>query len=273
MHLFFPGMDPYLEEPHLWPTFHTPFLVAIAAQLQPLLEPKYVASVEERVYLTAPQKEVIPDVQIRRTRHSSPLPAAAPVLEADAPTVLRLRRQRRHEVYVAIREVKASQRIVTVIEVLSPSNKRRQGPAQLSYKSAQRETVAQGIHLVEIDLLRHGTHQLRVPRRHARQLAPYDYLICVPRASQRSDVELYARHLRERLPRILLPLVTPDMDVVLDLQAVLERVYYEGRFYLRIDYDQPCQPRLSAEDQAWATQQWQAYRTAHPELFPPEGTP
>ena len=63
----FPGMDPYLEHPVLWEGLHARLVVAIANHLQPRLDPRYVASVEERVYIEGPQRR-IPDVWIQRTR-------------------------------------------------------------------------------------------------------------------------------------------------------------------------------------------------------------
>ena len=61
----FPGMDPYLEHPVLWEGVHARLIVAIANQLQPLIDPRYVTSIEERVYIEGPQRR-IPDVWIQR---------------------------------------------------------------------------------------------------------------------------------------------------------------------------------------------------------------
>ena len=72
----FPGMDPYLEHPVLWEGVHARMVVAIANRLQPLLDPPYVATVEERVYIEGPQRR-IPDVWIQHTnpkrKRGSPL--------------------------------------------------------------------------------------------------------------------------------------------------------------------------------------------------------
>jgi hypothetical protein len=46
----FPGMDPYLENPGLWPEVHSRLLVAIADTLGPQLRPKYRVAIEKRVY-------------------------------------------------------------------------------------------------------------------------------------------------------------------------------------------------------------------------------
>src|SRR4029453_6097996 len=108
-------------------------------------------------------------------------------------------------------------------------------------------------YLLEIDVLGPGPHVLAVPEETARQHGPYDYLVCVNRAvGWREGFQLYPRRLRDRLPRIRLPLAAPDPDVVLDLQAVLARTYEAGGYMERLDYTAPCVPPLSPEDQRWA---------------------
>jgi Protein of unknown function (DUF4058) len=68
----------------------------------------------------------------------------------------------------------------------------------------------------------------------------------------RDRFQLYPRRLRERLPRIRLPLVAPDPDIVLDIQAVLAHTYEAGGYAERLNYAIPCVPPLSPEDQTWA---------------------
>ena len=58
--------------------------------------------------------------------------------------------------------------------------------------------------------------------------------------------------LRQRLPRFRVPLRLRDKDVLLDLQAVLDQCYANGRYDLRIDYAQPPDPPLAEADRAWA---------------------
>ncbi len=55
----FPGMDPYLEHPILWSSVHMRLIVALANQLRPRVRPRYVASVEERVFIEGPDQERI----------------------------------------------------------------------------------------------------------------------------------------------------------------------------------------------------------------------
>jgi hypothetical protein len=253
MQMPFPGMDPYLEHPLLWPSVHQQLLVWIAHQLAPRLRPRYIASVEQRVFIEEPARPTDPAT-------SAPLIVEAPGL---LPEGLEVR-----EAYLEIQDRYRELKVVTAIEVLSPTNK-VPGPGRLSYRIKQRQVLNSECHLVEIDLLRQGRHTLAVPEVLARAAAPYDYLVSVNRWPQRERFELYACRLRDRLPSIKLPLAEPDADVPLDLQMPLEQAYDDGSFMLKVRYDDPCQPPLSADDQAWATACWQTYRAAHPELFPP----
>ena len=158
-------------------------------------------------------------------------------------------------------------RLVALIEVVSPTNKAA-GPGRVSYKAKQGETLARECHLVEIDLLRHGRHVLCIPEWRMKPLKPFDSLCCVNRWPVRNRFELYPRTLRQRLPRLQIPLADEDPDAILDLQAALEQVYGEGRYARRIRYDQKCKPRLKPKDQDWANERIAAFRTARPDLFP-----
>ncbi len=40
----FPGMDPYLEAPHIWEDFHASLSIEIQRQLAPSLRPRYFAA-------------------------------------------------------------------------------------------------------------------------------------------------------------------------------------------------------------------------------------
>jgi hypothetical protein len=230
----FPGMDPYLEHPALWPGVQTRLVVALANQLGPKIRPRYVASVEDRVFI-----ERVDEVD-----------------QLEVP-----------EHYITILDRYRDLGVVTVIELVSPSNK-ASGPGRNSYLAKQREIRASEWHLVEIDLLRRGSHVMSVPESSVRRAKTFDYLVCANRWPVRNRFELYPCSLRDPLPTIGVPLADDDPDAPLMLQRALEQVYVEADYMLRVLYDEPCKPPLSPEDQAWASAQWQAYRRAHPELFP-----
>jgi len=262
MAMIFPGMDPYLEEPQLWQGLHSALIVYIRDHLQPSLRPRYLAVIEERVFVEGPDREIIPDTWIRRNRPQAE--GGVTVADADAPDLVRVPALEIHETYLQILDRQSGQQVVTVLELVSPTNK-YQGPGRVSYVDKQREVLGSQAHLVEIDLLRNGPHVMAVPERVARGRGPYDYLCCVNRAlGRREEYELYRRGLPERLPRIRIPLASSDPDVVLDVQAVLAEAYDRGSYADRIDYSQPCRPTLPAADQAWADERIREARQAPP---------
>lgn len=262
MSMLFPGMDPYWEDPAIWPGVHGRLVVYLADQLQPRLRPHYVAAVEERVYIEAsPSRQVVPDVSIRRPREPEPeheggmaVAGEVAVAEGDEPALVEVDLLEIHESYVAILDLRSGQKIVTVIEVVSPSNK-APGPGRASYEAKQREVLGSTAHLVEIDLLRTGQHVLAVPEWLARGSGYYDDLVCVNRAhGMRNRYELYLRGLRQRLPRVRIPLAGSDPDVVMDLQAAMAGVCESGAYDQRIDYRAACKPPLRPADQQWVEQ-------------------
>jgi hypothetical protein len=261
MSMIFPGMDPYLEDPQLWPAVHSRMIVYMADSLQSLMGPRYITSVEGRVYVEGPDREVIPDIWVRRRpaeirapRHFAG-PAAVALLEEDESLTFKVHGLEIHETYVTILDLHSGQRIVSMIELVSPANKYA-GPGRQSYEMKQKEVLASDTHLVEVDLLRFGPHVVAVPEHGSRGKAgAYDYLISVSRAGvPRDEFEYYPCRLRKKLPSIRIPLAGDDPDVQLDLQAVLAQTYKAGNFRGRIDYRKPCAPPLSPDDQAWADQ-------------------
>ena len=127
MHSPFPGMDPYLEAPSIWPDVHTSLMSIFREQLTPLLAPKYLAELETQVVIDRLDDDpqvVLPDVSITSSEGSvealSTVAVAAPApvqvrVPIDVPTRL-------VTVYIRQRE---TARLVAVIELLSPVNKRR----------------------------------------------------------------------------------------------------------------------------------------------------
>ena len=261
----FPGMDPYLQHPVIWESVHARLIVAIAEQLQPRIDPRYITSIEERVFIEGPQRR-IPDVWIQRISAEEQT-APTTTLESDSAVIVEIEDLEIHETRVEILDSYNGMKLVALIEVVSPTNKGA-GPGRRSYQAKQEETLARECHLIEIDLLRHGQHVLAVPEWRLEELKPYDFLCCVNRWTHRNRFELYPRKLSERLPRINIPLEDDDPDVVLDLQAALEHVYVIGRYARRIRYEQPCDPPLSPAEQAWAQERIVAFRSARADVIP-----
>jgi hypothetical protein len=119
------------------------------------------------------------------------------------------------------------------------------------YSKKQDELAAAGVNLVEVDLLRAGPHVLRVPQSLVDAVKPWDYLVSVWR-SPGTDYEVYPTSLRERLPRIRVPLRTGDADATLDLQAAFTHAYETGPYPDRVDYAGEPTPPLTDEDRKWS---------------------
>lgn len=268
----FPGMDPYLENPILWTGVHSGLINSIRAQIAPALRPRYIVSIEERVVIDLPQQQRVPDLWIQKTSSTTTLDGTSPSLVLAEPVVMELADDPVREPYIEILDRYQDLQVVTVLELLSPINK-AVGPGRDQYLKKRSETLNSSTHLVEIDLLRTGIRSTDFTDAQLSALGAFNYLIAVNRSrdfrheASRTRVELFPCHLRNRLPAFGLPLVAPDPDVALDLQAALDRVYEEGSYMLRINYGQPCLPSLSSDDQQWVQNCWAAYRAAHADLF------
>ena len=252
----FPGMDPYLEEPTLWPGVHQRLITYTADALQPKVRPRYHTRIGERLYVVEPPHPMYPDiVLVRRPRAvREPGLAVAPVtdavtMEADAPIVLAIPPVEHREPFVEIVHT-AGGEVITVIEVLSPANK-TPGEGHRLYRRKQQEVLDSPAHLVEIDLLSEGLHTVAVSEEAVASLKERRYLVSVNRAPERYQFELYPVPLPRRLSRIRVPLREPDPDVVLDLQAVFTRCYDNGGYEDFVDYHQPPPVSLSSEEMTW----------------------
>lgn len=250
----FPGMDPYLEDPTLWRDVHWRLITYAADALQPVLHPRYHVRIEERLYVAETARDIYPDVVLlqRTPVQEAEGPAAAP--EYDAPTMtVALPSDEVAEGFLEIIDLARGGRVVTVIEFLSPSNKLAGSESNRLYRQKQREVLSSRISLVEIDLLRQGEHTVAVPLDVLAQrgLASWHYLISIHRAGEPGKFTVYARTIRERLPRIPIPLAEDDRDAVLDVQAILDQCYVNGYYADLIDYREEPVGLLSQDDAAW----------------------
>lgn len=160
----FPGPDPYLEQPALWPAVHQRLITYLADELNGLLPPRYVANIGERVCVGE----------------------AGP-----------------REVFVEVLALAEHGRVITRIEV----------------------------------------------RRHG----PHDGLVCLHRGGG-GRFEVWPLSLRERLPRVRVPLAGDDPDVIVDLQPLYDRCYDSGGFARRIDYRAEPPVPLRPDDAEWSAE-------------------
>jgi hypothetical protein len=248
----FPGMNPYLEHPELWAEVHHRLISAIAIQLAPALRPKYRVEIEKRTYFSEGDRAIevgIPDVAILtqvRSADSTGSVAIAPNPKLTGLTVTLPIAEEVKEGYLEIREV-ATGRVVTSIEVLSPSNK-RSGAGRDAYESKRQRVLSSQSHLVELDLLRAGKAMAIL------QSQTYDYRILVSRAQQRPQAQLYGFDLPDAMPIVPLPLADQDDEPLLDLHQLLDEIYEQAGFDLTIDYGQPPMPPLAADRSDWLKQ-------------------
>jgi len=249
-------MDPYLEDPALWSGVHQRVISYASETLHSQLRPRgYYSDIGERVVVvTIAQRPIIPDVSIIRRPSPAPESPSVAVVEADVPVELEAWTYEERQVFVEV--FSHGGELVTIIELLSPTNKRA-GQGREQYLRKQKEVLESSVNLVEIDLLREGHHTLAVPEEllaEGPQLGSWRYLVSVNRSSRRPRFEVYPVSLRSRLPRIRVPLKPQDADAVLDLQAVFDRAYDTGPYPERVNYNADPPTSLNPDDAKWADQ-------------------
>lgn len=264
MKLIFPGMDPYLEAPGIWPGFHEAFLFCIREALQPVLPEHYYAELQTREEIgigTLDQARVMySDVAVRRTNAPDvddvALRGAAVGLRSSVPeTLVVVEEEPVHVSFLEIRDLSQGTRLVTLIELLSPSNK-LPGPDRDAFERKQADVLSSDVHWVEIDLLRAGRRigGHAMVEAHCRRKG-YDYAVIVSSATRRSphlQLELYGFGVRDPFPIVRVPLREPDPEAILDLGRVFRRAYETGPYRKILRYDRAADPPLSDGDAHWA---------------------
>jgi Protein of unknown function (DUF4058) len=245
----FPGMNPYLENPELWPEVHHRLITAIANSIESNLSQDYRVAIEKRVYSSLPEDSVlvgVPDASVvSRSSSSQAVTTLTTPLSDSSVTVILPIPQEIREGYLEIRDI-ATGAVITTIEVLSPTNK-RPGKGQNAYESKRNLVLESATHLVEIDLLREG-----MPMTMLGGVPPSHYRILVSRSEQRPKAQLYAFNLQQAISTFLLPLKPGDAEVLVDLQSLLWQIYNQARYDLVIDYRQEPIPLLQKTDRDWA---------------------
>ncbi len=246
----FPGMDPFIEG-QVWKGFHTSFIAVMSEMLVARLRPRYIVQIEDYVYLAREEEEpdrlLEPDLAVVE---ATPAPAtqigsAAGAVATLAPAMHTLHVPRRHrQKFLSIRD-RQFRNVVTVIELLSPTNK-TPGDGYSEYLVKRYNVSYTTAHVVEIDLLRGGQ---RIATREP--LAPADFYAFICRTEQASTIEVYGWTLRNRLPVIPIPLAAGDPDVAMDLQAVFTTTYDRFGYDYVLDYQRPVEPPLEAVAGDW----------------------
>lgn len=247
----FPGMNPYLEHPNSWSNVHHRLITAIAIFLAPHLRPKYRVVVEEAIYQTLGQDAIlvgIPDVSIPHApeiSNSTVTNIAVSPPPTQPRTVILPMPEKIRQGYLQVRDIATSE-VVTVLEVLSPANK-RPGEGRKAYEQKRQKIFASSTNLVEIDLLRKWESMPILPE----QIFTH-YRILVSRSQQRPHADLYRFNLPDQVPSFLLPLRPDDREPLVNLQLLLNEIYDQSSYDLVIDYSKEPIPALSETDALWA---------------------
>jgi hypothetical protein len=256
----FPGMNPYIEQPDLWKDFHDSFIPAAREMLAPQIRPRYYIRIKEHLFIHEPVANERfplgrPDLSVHSSpRTSSPrTPSGRPqsgsdvvapasvgmpvVVEEERLPYLEIRDRERHDV-------------VTIIELLSPSNKAT-GSDRDHYLAKVRRILSSSTNFVEIDLLRGN------PKMPWDRLPECDYYAIVSRHAARTNgdprADLWPIRLRDPLPTIPIPLRPGEPEPTLELQSILHRVHDAADYQLFLYRGAP-DPPLSPADADWAAQ-------------------
>jgi hypothetical protein len=213
----FPGMDPYLEDPALWPGFHKHLVGAIYQVLLPGLVDRYRARVGLREYTS------------------------------ETPLFTSILREAHAEEFIEILSRKDG-RVVTLVEVVSLGNKRTT-TGRDKYLTTRKDAIAVKANVIEIDLLTQGKPTLDYSRE---GIPPHEYTVSVIRGQTPERYEIYWTPLLKRLPKFRLPLEADDKDIILDLQTAFSRAYDHGQYAKNLPHTGPwpADVKLSSETQA-----------------------
>lgn len=250
----FPGMDPYLESQQYWLDFHQSFMTYWRDALADCLPDNYEVRLEEQISLVEANEEGVshPQPDLTVSHFGSPSGPSAVATEAGAtltetePVILH------HPAYEKIWDSRIQilhrpgRALVTLLELLSPSNKRGDGYHQ--YRAKRNELFChKKVHLIELDLLVGGK---RLPMREP--LPAGDFYAIISRGNRRPEAEVHAWTVRQPFPTIPIPLKQPDPDVRIALGTIFATVYQRGRYERSVDYNAPLKVPLPAEELAWA---------------------
>jgi hypothetical protein len=255
----FPGMDPFIEACGLWEDFHPKLIGEIERALAAIVPERYFVSLGVRSYIAIAGPEgkdfrpFLPDVGVESPAAASASKRAAVAegaTESGAMAMQAFVAEPFRETFIEIIERDAERRLITSIEVLSPSNKRPRSKGRKLYLRKRQALLLGTANLVELDLLRGGE---RMPMMSPWPDSPYALL--VSREERAPSCTVWPAHFQRPLPIIPIPLAPPDADVRLDLKPLVAAIYARARYAGLLDYSRPLQPALTAEESAWLAEQ------------------
>jgi len=257
----FPGMDPWLERPGLWPDVHDSLILALRKNLTPLLRPRYYVAVRQRTVmavLPAESEPMFPDLAVIENLESyRSLPkswaadfAEPVVVDLPSPALIQ-------EDYLEVVDA-SDNRVVTMVEILSPSNKSA-GKDRKKYETKRRRVFESEANWVEIDLLREGEPMPFAMLK--TNGVEHHYRILIKRGDHTGRVWVYPFNCRQPIPIFPLPLRAGDTEPPVQLGKILQDIYDEGGYDMRLNYSEPPEPPLSDAEAQWAAEILRAART------------
>jgi hypothetical protein len=254
-------MDPYLESSGVWEDFHHHLISEIQNAVTARLPANYVARAGERSYVVLFSSEdldlhwhrIQSDVGITQpveaavaTARASGLSTSGTATDDEPVTMHAFVEAEFREAFIEISTLSPERKLVTTIEVLSPSNKRPGTEGWRQYLRKRQAHLDREANLVEIDLLRGGQ---RMPMREEWPASPYYVLTCWKRSAPACKV--WPAFFDRPLPKLTVPLTPPDADLTLDLQPMVDAIYDRSRYAADVDYRRPCRPALDERTVAW----------------------
>lgn len=255
----FPGMDPFIEACALWEDFHPKLISEIERTLAPVVPDRYFVGLGVRSYIAIAGMEgkeyhpFQPDVGVasparESASHSTALAKAETA--AGAVGMQAFVAEPFRETFIEILDRDDERRLITSIELLSPSNKRRGSKGRKLYLRKRQALLLGAANLVELDLLRGGQ---RMPMMTPWPESPYTLL--VSRQERAPYCTVWPATFQLPLPVIPVPLASPDKDIQLDLQPLIAAIYARARYIQQLDYTRPLQPGLTEAESGWLAEQ------------------
>jgi hypothetical protein len=252
----FPGMDPFIEARGLWTDFHDNLIVEIQTALNERLPAGYEALLGERTYIDVVDPEsgstsallVKPDVRVDAPGDGG-AGTATLTESADIATSVLMHPEvsaSEREPFIEIRHPESDDRVVTCIEVLSPTNKRPGSTGWAEYEQKRQFMFQGAANFVEIDLLRGGR---RRPMQEPWPKSPYYLLVMWQQRAP--ECRVWPAFCTNPLPPIPIPLLSGDPDLLLDVQEAIRKVLSRARYERRLQYHEPIKPPLTEAEQAF----------------------
>jgi Protein of unknown function (DUF4058) len=247
----FPGMNPFFEQ--RWHDAHTMLVAYMRDALQERLPGDLVAGAEEQFVAIGADVQPVafrPDMSVKEpweVAGGGSIALAAPVTAPTATQPMRIFLDDEVERWIEIHD--ETGRLVTVIELLSPSNRDCEA-ARKQYREKRCTLMSAGVNVVEIDLVRQGGSVFPSEMQEVAKNRGAPYGVCVYRATHPKEGETYLIALRDRLPVISIPLRPTDADIPLELQPLIDQCHERGRYH-RLRYRVELTPPLSPADHDW----------------------